>query len=345
MNIIERAGKRLGLTPGKSLVEKAAERLAHDGLGGGLSGAGGLHPPAPQPSPKPSPKSGSTIGAAAPLAKAETGHAESLVEKAEKGLGEKSLGAPRAAALKKRETRRQSTIDFARLKEKGFALPVDQTALAEELRLIKRPLLASAFARGIQEVENSNLIMVTSANPNEGKTFIATNLALSMASEHDVHVLLIDADVANPSIPTVLGFEAEEGLVDAVSDPSIDLADVMIRTNIENLVVLPSGRPRPGASELLASARMTRFVNDIAKRYADRVIIFDSPPMLARSEAMVLAQHVGQVVFVVEAERTSRTAVNEALAMIGQKLGGVVLNKTPQIPLQEGFGYYDYRNR
>lgn len=343
MNIIERAGKRLGLTPGKSLVEKAAERLASDGL----SGAGGLHAPAPNAGTKPATISGAmdsgTMSAAAPRAAEATLIEKGLIEKAEKSPIEKA--APRPAALKKRETRRQSTIDFARLKEKGFALPVDQTALAEELRLIKRPLLASAFARGIQEVENSNLIMVTSANPNEGKTFIATNLALSMASEHDVHVLLIDADVANPSIPEVLGFEAEEGLVDAVTDPAIDLADVMIRTNIENLVVLPSGRPRPGASELLASARMTRFINDIAKRYADRVIIFDSPPMLARSEAMVLAQHVGQVVFVVEAERTSRTAVNEALGMIGQKLGGVVLNKTPQIPLQEGFGYYDYRNR
>ncbi len=331
MNIIERAGKRLGLTPGKSLVEKAAERLAGEGLSGELrSGAAGLHPPAAP--------TGAPHGAAAP-APIASGIAET-------SLIEKGLAAPRGGAvLKKRETRRQSTIDFARLKEKGFALPVDQTALAEELRLIKRPLLSAAFARGAQEVENSNLIMVTSANPNEGKTFIATNLALSMASEHDVHVLLIDADVANPSIPEVLGFEAEVGLIDAVSDSSIDLADVMIRTNIENLVVLPSGRSRPGASELLASARMTRFVNDIAKRYADRVIIFDSPPMLARSEAMVLAQHVGQVVFVVEAERTSRTAVNEALGMIGQKLGGIVLNKTPQIPLQEGFGYYDYRNR
>jgi protein-tyrosine kinase len=320
MNIIERAGKRLGLKPDKSLVEKAAERL-------GTAELGTVHE------------------AAAP---AETHIA---IPQSEARIAEARVAAgagPRAPlrVAPKRETRRQITIDFERLHERGFALPVDQSALAEELRLIKRPLLAAAFARGPHEVENSNLIMVTSANPDEGKTFIATNLALSMASEHDVHVLLIDADVANPSIPDVLGFEAETGLVDVVSDASIDLADVLIRTKIENLAILPSGRPRPGASELLASARMTRFVNDIAKRYADRVIIFDSPPMLARSEAMVLAQHVGQVVFVVEAERTSRTAVSEALTMIGSaKLGGVVLNKTPQIPLQEGFGYYDYRNR
>jgi protein-tyrosine kinase len=308
MNIIERAGKRLGLTPEKSLVEKAAERFEAAELGA----AGPARPP------------------------------DSLVATATAARSTARV----AAGVGKRETRRQITIDFDRLREQGFALPVDQSALAEELRLIKRPLLSAAFAQGPTAIENSNLIMVTSANPKEGKTFIAVNLALSMASEHDVHVLLIDADVANPSIPAVLGFDGDTGLIDAVSDTAIDLADVMIRTNIDNLIVLPAGRPRPGASELLASARMTRFVNDIAKRYADRIIIFDSPPVLARSEAMVLAQHVGQVVFVVEAERTSRTAVSEALGMIGNaKLGGVVLNKTPQIPLQEGFGYYEYRNR
>ena len=321
MNIIERAGKRLGLAPGKSLVEKAAERL-------------------------------DTSSEAKPAESAQSFPAEKLVATAQRAAAGTTMRAAvnasplSAPSVARRETRRQITIDFDRLREQGFALPVDQTALAEELRLIKRPLLSAAFAQGLNAVENANLIMVTSANPKEGKTFIATNLALSMASEHDVHVLLIDADVANPSIPRNLGFEAETGLIDAVTDPSIDLADVMIRTNIDNLNVLPAGRPRPGASELLASARMTRFVNDIAKRYADRIIIFDSPPVLARSEAMVLAQHVGQVVFVIEAERTSRTAISEALGLIGNaKLGGVVLNKTPQIPLQEGFGYYEYRNR
>jgi len=314
MNIIERAGKKLGLNAGKSLVEKAAERFEAADVAAEIAAR------APSPGPTASPRP--AVRAPSPAVAVGAG-----------------VGA-------RRETRRQATIDFERLRREGFALPVDQTALAEELRLIKRPLLSAAFAQGGSGVENSNLIMVTSANPKEGKTFIATNLALSMASEHDVHVLLIDADVANPSIPSQLGFDAEVGLIDAVSDATIDLADVMIRTNIDNLIVLPAGRPRPGASELLASARMTRFVNDIAKRYADRVILFDSPPVLARSEAMVLAQHVGQVVFVVEAERTSRTAMSEALGMIGgNKLGGVVLNKTPQIPLQEGFGYYDYRNR
>jgi protein-tyrosine kinase len=244
-----------------------------------------------------------------------------------------------------RETRRQITIDFDRLRSMGFALPADQSAIAEEFRLIKRPLLSIAFSEDGPARENRNVIMVTSAAPNEGKTFVATNLALSMASEHDVHVLLVDADVAKPSIPRVFGFEVETGLVDAVANDAIDVADILVGTNIENLTILPAGPARPGTSELLASARMARFVSDISRRYPNRIIIFDSPPVLARSEPIVLAKHVGQVVLVVEAERTSRTAIDEALALLGpDRVGGVVLNKAPHVIGNEGFGqgYYGY---
>jgi receptor protein-tyrosine kinase len=244
-----------------------------------------------------------------------------------------------------RQTQRQITIDFDRLRSMGFALPADQSAIAEEIRLIKRPLLSIALSQSVPPRENPNVIMVTSAAPNEGKTFIATNLALSMTSEHDIHVLLVDADVAKPSIPRVFAFEAETGLVDAVANDAIDFADILVRTNIENLTILPAGRARPGTSELLASARMARFVTDLSRRYPNRIIIFDSPPVLARSEPIVLAKHVGQVVLVVEAERTSRTAIDEALALLGPgRVGGVVLNKAPHVIGHEGFGqgYYGY---
>ncbi len=307
MNIIERAGRQLGLQSSKSLVERAAARLSHP-----QDGALGHQEPVARPDP----------------AMRHEAPADSVVP-------------PR------RETRKHITIDFERLRARGFALPDDQSALAEELRLIKRPLLSAAFGSDKQPGENANLIMVTSANPNEGKTFIAANLAFSMASEHGVHVLLIDADVVRPAMPDLLGFEASRGLVDAVSDSGVDLADVMVRTNIPNLIILPAGTPRPGASELLASARMARFVEDIAKRYSDRVVIFDTPPVLARSEPIVLAQHVGQIVLVVEAERTSPAAVREALDLIGQRrFTGVILNKAPTMPLHEGFGqYYSYSDR
>jgi protein-tyrosine kinase len=244
-----------------------------------------------------------------------------------------------------REAQPQVTIDFDRLRAMGFAAPADHSAIAEEFRLIKRPLLSIALSETVPPRENRNVIMVTSANPNEGKTFVATNLALSMASEHDVHVLLVDADVANPSIPRVLGFEAETGLVDAVADDAIEFADILVRTNVGNLTILPAGRAKPGVSELLASARMARFVTDLSRRYPNRIIIFDSPPVLARTEPIILAKHVGQVVLVVEAERTSRTAVDEALTLLGpDRVAGVVLNKAPHVIGQEGFGkgYYGY---
>src|SRR5205823_2189968 len=176
-----------------------------------------------------------------------------------------------------RGTQRQLTVDFERLRLMGFALPEDQSAIAEEFRLIKRRLLSIALSPTAPQRENPNVMMVTSAAPNEGKTFVATNLALSMASEHDVHVLLVDADVAKPSIPRVFGFEADTGLVDVVANDAIDVADVLLRTNIENLTILPAGRARPGMSELLASARMARFVSDLSRRYPNRIIIFDSP--------------------------------------------------------------------
>ncbi len=250
-------------------------------------------------------------------------------------------------ASAKRHSRQFLEINVERLREMGFAPPGDQSIVAEEIRLIKRPLLTNAFAAAGKRVENANLVMVTSAGPSEGKTFVATNLALSIASEHDVHVLLIDADVAKPSIPRIFDFKAEIGLMDVVEDPSLELADVMIRTSIEDLSIMPAGRYSTLSNELLASARMVAFVNDIARRYNDRIVIFDSPPLLARTEPSVLARHVGQVVFVVQAERTSRAAINEALGLLGKdKLGGVVLNRTHSLYGSERFGqYYRYYNR
>src|SRR5262249_47295157 len=157
------------------------------------------------------------------------------------------------------------------------------------------------------------------------------------ASEHEVRVLLIDADVAKPSVPRAFGFEAEDGLIDVVADPSIALADVMVRTSVENLTLLPAGRFTPLTNELMASSKMTRFVEDIAKRYNDRFILFDSPPVLARPEPAVLARHVGQVVFVVEAERTSRSTIADALRLLDAKSVRIVLNKMPASILREGF--------
>jgi protein-tyrosine kinase len=251
--------------------------------------------------------------------------------------------APAAAdsAASKRVTRKQIELNFSRLRDKGYVVPGDRSTTAEEIRLIKRPLLRQAFGDGRLPNDTSHLIMVTSARPSEGKTFMAINLALSMALEKDITVLLIDADVAQPAVPGVLGFESDRGLLDLLVDPTLDMSEVMVRTNLENLTILPAGRDTPNANELLASAKMEALVKDIAERYPDRVIIFDTPPVLVRTETSVLASHVGQVAFVIEAEHTNESAVKESIELLnGCSNIGLILNKLRSSYGTERFGQY-----
>lgn len=240
-------------------------------------------------------------------------------------------------------------IDLARLEAAGFVTPdTERTELAEEFRLIKRPLLQNAFGPGNERVPRGNLIMITSALPGEGKTFCAINLAISIALEMDRTVLLVDADVAKPTLMSTLGVRATgEGLLDVLREPRLGLPDVLLRTNIEKLTLLPPGKPYKHATELLASQAMNALLDDIANRYSDRVVLFDSPPLLATSEASVLASHMGQIVLVVEADRTPQTAVREALGQIEDSGAaiGFVLNKTtaPQLAgSYYGYGYGKY---
>jgi receptor protein-tyrosine kinase len=242
---------------------------------------------------------------------------------------------------------RRDVIDLDALRDQGYIVPDSPaTVIAEEFRIIKRQLLLRATQRSqTGGIQNGNLILVCSSHPNEGKTFCAINLALSIASERDLTVLLVDADFAKPEILSTLGLEGGKGLVDVIADPSVDLADCLIRTNIENLSVLPAGRQHNLTTELLASERMGDIVEDIAKRYPDRIVIFDSPPVLASSAAPVLALHVGQTVYVVEAELTREAEVREGLTMLsGCEHIHLLLNKTRYQPTggRRYGSYYGY---
>lgn len=247
----------------------------------------------------------------------------------------------------------QQSIDFNRLRLNGLVTPeADYTEIAEQFRIIKRPLLLKAFERREDRANNANVIMVTSARPGEGKTFTACNLALSIALEQDYSVLLIDADVRHPSVMAVMGLQAQRGLTDILLDPSLDPADVMIRaSNLRNFAVIPAGRHDPRTPELFASQRMGKLVDSLASRYPDRVIIIDTPPVLASSEPTVVALHVGQTVVVIEADRTSARAVQSALSLISRCPSiNLVLNKTrTALGAEEfgnyGYGYYYYSNR
>jgi receptor protein-tyrosine kinase len=225
---------------------------------------------------------------------------------------------------------KRARIRFDRLRADGISPHHEaHTQSAEEFRLIKRPILLNAFSRGPDKIRNGHLIMVSSARPGEGKTFCTLNLALSMTAERDLNVLLVDADVTKPDICARMGIETDRGLMDVLTDDNLDLSDVLIRTDLDNLSLLPAGQNHPLVTELLASERMERLVEEMASRYRDRVIIFDSPPVLMSSAPGVLALHMGQVLFVVEAEKTSQAAIESALTLLsGCDHISMLLNKT-----------------
>ncbi len=237
---------------------------------------------------------------------------------------------------------RRITLNIERMRQYGIVTP-DQgrTQIAEQFRVIKRPLLTNAFNRGPGMIRNGNLIMVTSALAGEGKSFCTVNLAMSIAMEMDRTVLLVDADVARPTVPKILGLGTEIGLLDILQDEKLDLADVLIKTNIEKLTLLTAGRRHSHSTELLASQSMAELLKELAERYADRVVIFDSPPLLLTSEARVLASQMGQIVLVVEAETTSQQAVKETLRQIEScDVVNLIYNKARSFSGGEYYGYY-----
>lgn len=256
-----------------------------------------------------------------------------------------------AATAMESAASRTVQIDLSALGARGIVAPdADRSQLADELRVIKRPLLRNAAGKSAAPVKDANLIMITSAVPAEGKTYLATNLAISIAMELDHTVLLVDADVARPSIPVTLGISPDEkGLLDVLQDNSLDLSQVLLRTNIEKLSILPAGTQHPRATELLASDAMNKLLADMASRYSDRIIIFDSPPLLLTTEARALATHMGQVVLVVKAESTPHAVVKSAVATLDAcPVKMVVLNQAVMHMDAHGYGYgygYGYGRR
>lgn len=235
-------------------------------------------------------------------------------------------------------------LDLTRLRRVGGVIPNEEkTQIAEEFRMIKRPLITNAFGKGAGHIKNGNLIMVTSALAGEGKSFCAINLAMSIAMEMDHTVLLVDADVARPSIPKLLGVHAQKGLLDLLLDEKLELSDAILKTNVEKLSILTAGKRSRHATELLASQSMSKLLGDISQRHRDRIIIFDSPPLLLTTEAHVLAAQMGQIVLVVEAETTPQKAVMEALRQIEScDVINLIYNKSRAFA---GEGYYGYGYR
>jgi protein-tyrosine kinase len=236
------------------------------------------------------------------------------------------------------------TLEPARLRALGLMPPEDcATRMGDEYRRIKRPLLAGAFGKGVARLPHGNLIMVGSSVPGEGKTFTSMNLALSIVQELDYTVLLVDADVAKPHISRVLELDDKPGLIDVLVDDTLDLQEVIVNTNIEGLRVLPAGPVHRQSTELLASERMVTLVAEMAERYSDRVLVFDTPPLLATTEAQVMSSLMGQVLLVVRAGITPQQAVLQSLETLGPRAGvNIVLNQVRGAWSDEYYGYYGY---
>jgi exopolysaccharide/PEP-CTERM locus tyrosine autokinase len=239
-----------------------------------------------------------------------------------------------------------AAIDREKLKAFGALTPDDlRSELAEEMRLVKRTLIRRMFE---STRPHTNLVQVTSAWPGEGKSFMAVNLAISLASEMDYNVLLIDADVHRSAILKVLGIKTENGILDVLRDPEMDVSEVIVRTDMERLSVIGPGHNDALSTERLSSQRMSAVTTELAERYNDRIIIFDTSPLLATSEPGVMAQLMGQVIIVVEADRTTRQAIDQALEQLPEDCpAGMVLNKSKGLVGGSAlpyYGYYGYYN-
>lgn len=235
-------------------------------------------------------------------------------------------------------------IDRALLADAGMIVPgAHVTALAEEFRLVKRHLLLTSRAIAGVAPEKARTMLVCSANPNDGKTFCAINLALSLAAERDIEVLLVDADFPKPDVLRRLGLSDGPGLLDALADPSVSVEDYVIRTDVPQLSLLPAGTKTHGDTELLASGRARRVIDQLVAANPRRMVIFDSPPALAASPASELAAHVGQVMLVVRADKTSEADLKTAVGLLdGCEHVQLVLNAVAFQPGGRRFGsYYD----
>jgi len=250
------------------------------------------------------------------------------------------------------ETKR-FTLPYKAMELEGLlSLTAPRNQMSEEYRAIKRPVLAAIDAQdrtNIDELAASrNVVMVTSCVSGEGKTFSAINLALSIAMERDREVLLVDGDITNPSCGKRLGFDNDQpGLTELLQNNKRDPDKLIWQSDLPNFRFLPAGLSNNHATELLSSRNMSQLVKDLSHDYPERVVIFDSAPLLLTSEASIVADLAGQIVFVVSAESTTKGMVSDAMRIVNDHSRvGFVLNKTRKSQNNiYGYGYgYGYGN-
>jgi len=321
------------------LVEKAAQRLAElQKAGVEIPAQTAAHGQARDPIPTPE-------RLAQALERSQAAELQAPSSAPARAVAPAPLVRAAHAAVPAGPTSRLVQIDLEALAAAGFVTPKAQRSqIADEFRVIKRPIIQNAREKTGARGERANLVMVTSAVPAEGKSFVALNLAMSIALEVDSTALLVDADVANPNLMQMTHLPpASKGLLDLLTEPEIEVHDVLLRTNVDKLALLPAGTAHGRATEMLASETMADLLQDMASRYADRILVFDSPPLLATTEARALAAHMGQIIMVVEADRTTQALVKHALETIEScPVVMMVLNKAPRPEVGSYYGQHYY---
>jgi exopolysaccharide/PEP-CTERM locus tyrosine autokinase len=251
----------------------------------------------------------------------------------------------KASRLRK-AARHPDTAELQKFNATGITRPVDNhlvtvhdqgSPVSEEYRRLKSMVIRETKA------DFQNTIMVTSAIDTEGKTLTSINLAIAMAQELDHSILLMDADMRRPMTHRLLGLECNLGLSDYLRGKA-DVSEILVRTGIGKLVLLPAGSPVINPVELLSSVRMRELVQELKHRYMDRYIIIDTPPILPFADAIAVGANVDGVIFVVQEERAQKSSIVEAIGMLKNvRVLGLVYNKVSPVNLDGHYSrYYRY---
>jgi protein-tyrosine kinase len=257
------------------------------------------------------------------------------------GAASKSSAPPNVDHLAEpAKSAKRMTIDTNELRARGYLPePGQDRQFAQQYRRIKRPLIDKALS-GTTTVGEPRVLMITSALPGDGKTFTSINLAMSLALERDVSVLMVDCDVAKRHVSEIVGVKEKPGLLDALVNESVDIESLVVPTNLHGLAILPAGTHVEGTAELVSSNRMRQIISNLCSRVPRRILLMDSPPLLVTNEAQALTKIAGQIVLVVRAGHTPHQAVQDAIALFDpQQAGGIILN---QVQMSQKEGYYGY---
>jgi receptor protein-tyrosine kinase len=248
------------------------------------------------------------------------------------------------SSLTSRDLKQIVQFDTARLAADGRLPSPDMAHQTEdEIRRIKWPLLNAIAGRDGATPTRNNVILVTSAVPNEGKTFMSLNVALSIVRDREMRVILVDGDVARPGLTPTLGLEGRPGLNDVLDDASLDVSEVTYRTDVEGLFFIPAGKWHEHSPEFFAGSRMPQIFDAMSRRVGNGVIILDSPPLLATNEAQAATRFVGQVLLVVRADDTEQQAVQDAIALVDKSTPiSAVLNRVQASAMSRYYGQYYY---